>query len=578
MSKFNIKKISEKSIKDTIDKFIKTVGSLGMDKALNSLTNEMIDDLLDYGKSLPPDIRKFVQNEKEKRMKNIQLDAFNLSRMKKNAAEYKGKEVELDKPMKGDVKKYKVYVKNDKGNVVKVNFGDPNMEIKRDDPERRKNFRARHNCDEKKDKTTPGYWSCKMWSDKPVSEIVSYNLSKMKKVAKEELKGGKADGKPDSKYNKKQLEEGIKVEMEHTNDPKKAKEIAKDHLEECPNYYTRLDKMEEECKKKSFNLSKIKKKAQEESDETEKNDGGKINYFSALSKESDELTKKALEYLDKFDFLTVDEMSERIWKAAWEKLNKLGESGIEEKWDELPEWIKTVYDGYIPYSQPPKNGSLYYALGYSPAASEANLRNLLEIAEGRETEELNLPIVPPKDFWKKYPELSKEIEGNNTVSFNLRKIKKKAAMEEVDYALEVLDEKLYEAGDLEDKMIILKSFISKYNYTNRPDIVERLEFVIERIADEYKGLVTKSDIIKEVTASKKKSFNISKIKKAKKGRCWDGYEPTPGKKPYSPGSCKKKEKTDSSTKNNPWAICHTTVNKKKDPDKYERCVKDVKEK
>ena len=60
-------------------------------------------------------------------------------------------------------KKFKVFVKNDKGNTVKVGFGDPNMEIKRDDPERRKNFRARHNCDSAKDRTTPKYWSCRQW-------------------------------------------------------------------------------------------------------------------------------------------------------------------------------------------------------------------------------------------------------------------------------------------------------------------------------------------------------------------------------------------------------------------------------
>ena len=79
---------------------------------------------------------------------------------------------ELNNPTKGDVKKYKVYVKNDKGNVVKVEFGDPNMEIKRDDPERRKSFRARHNCDQKKDKTTAGYWSCKFWSAKSVTDLM----------------------------------------------------------------------------------------------------------------------------------------------------------------------------------------------------------------------------------------------------------------------------------------------------------------------------------------------------------------------------------------------------------------------
>lgn len=79
----------------------------------------------------------------------------------------------LNKPFrtKNGPKKFSVYVKNKKGNIVKVNFGDPNMEIKRDDPERRKAFRARHNCDSKKDKTTPGYWSCKMWSKKSVTSL-----------------------------------------------------------------------------------------------------------------------------------------------------------------------------------------------------------------------------------------------------------------------------------------------------------------------------------------------------------------------------------------------------------------------
>ena len=88
------------------------------------------------------------------------------------AAEYQGRKVQLNNPTKGDVKKYKVYVRNDKGNVVKVEFGDPNMQIKRDDPARRKAFRARHNCDTKKDKTTAGYWSCKFWSGKSVTDLM----------------------------------------------------------------------------------------------------------------------------------------------------------------------------------------------------------------------------------------------------------------------------------------------------------------------------------------------------------------------------------------------------------------------
>jgi hypothetical protein len=88
-------------------------------------------------------------------------------------AEYNGRTVKLSKPMQGDVKKYKVYVKDPSTqNVIKVNFGDKNMEIKRDNPKNKANFRSRHKCDQKKDKTTPGYWSCKMWSNKKVSDIV----------------------------------------------------------------------------------------------------------------------------------------------------------------------------------------------------------------------------------------------------------------------------------------------------------------------------------------------------------------------------------------------------------------------
>lgn len=78
-------------------------------------------------------------------------------------AEYQGRDVKLNKPMQGDTKKFKVYVKNAKGNVVKVNFGQKGMVIKKDNPEARKSFRARHKCDQKKDKTSPGYWSCKKW-------------------------------------------------------------------------------------------------------------------------------------------------------------------------------------------------------------------------------------------------------------------------------------------------------------------------------------------------------------------------------------------------------------------------------
>jgi hypothetical protein len=71
----------------------------------------------------------------------------------------------LNKPFRtpGGPKKFSVYVKNEKGNVVKVNFGDPNMEIKRDDPARRKSFRARHNCSNPGPKWKARYWSCYQW-------------------------------------------------------------------------------------------------------------------------------------------------------------------------------------------------------------------------------------------------------------------------------------------------------------------------------------------------------------------------------------------------------------------------------
>ncbi len=81
-------------------------------------------------------------------------------------AEYKGKKVNLNDPIRTSEnpgKKFKVYVKGPKGNVVVVRFGDPNMEIKRDDPKRRASFRARHNCDNPGPKWKARYWSCYQW-------------------------------------------------------------------------------------------------------------------------------------------------------------------------------------------------------------------------------------------------------------------------------------------------------------------------------------------------------------------------------------------------------------------------------
>ena len=81
------------------------------------------------------------------------------------AAEYQGKKVTLNNPTRSSdgKKKFYVYVKNEKGNVIKLGFGDPNMEIKRDDPARRKSFRARHNCSDPGPKWKARYWSCYQW-------------------------------------------------------------------------------------------------------------------------------------------------------------------------------------------------------------------------------------------------------------------------------------------------------------------------------------------------------------------------------------------------------------------------------
>jgi hypothetical protein len=79
-------------------------------------------------------------------------------------AEYQGRKVSLGKPMQGDVKKFKVYVRDPKTkNIKKVNFGDPNMRIKKSNPARRRSFRARHNCSNPGPRTKARYWSCRKW-------------------------------------------------------------------------------------------------------------------------------------------------------------------------------------------------------------------------------------------------------------------------------------------------------------------------------------------------------------------------------------------------------------------------------
>jgi hypothetical protein len=122
---------------------------------------------------------------------NIEEEAYTEYGDKIEVYEEEGQRVKLNKIMRGDVKKYKVFVRNDKGNVVKVNFGDPNMEIKRDDPNRRRNFRARHNCDNPGPRWKARYWACKTWSSTPVSAMLKEEFEILDEAKKNKPKDPK---------------------------------------------------------------------------------------------------------------------------------------------------------------------------------------------------------------------------------------------------------------------------------------------------------------------------------------------------------------------------------------------------
>ena len=126
--------------------------------------SEGIIDYLDKG----GEIEEWYQNKLSKVHSDVEgLHSWMEGNKRKEGmveATYQGKEVPLNKPMAGDVKKSKVYVDPDgDGKAQKVNFGDKTMSIKKDQPGRKKSFLARHNCDDKTDKTKAGYWSCKAW-------------------------------------------------------------------------------------------------------------------------------------------------------------------------------------------------------------------------------------------------------------------------------------------------------------------------------------------------------------------------------------------------------------------------------
>lgn len=163
-----IKPINDESLsqKEMIDNAV--IESL-IDEIINMQTGSGIIDDLDFVKGNLNEINESFNLENI--VNDALLEYYSMTE-ELNEAEYQGRKVSLGKIMRGDVKKYKVHVKNDKGNIVKVNFGDKNMEIKRDNPKRRKNFRARHRCDNPGPRWKARYWACKTWSTTPVSKMV----------------------------------------------------------------------------------------------------------------------------------------------------------------------------------------------------------------------------------------------------------------------------------------------------------------------------------------------------------------------------------------------------------------------
>ena len=119
------------------------------------------------GKTVPNCVPGKADESVEEAANPAQQAAIAIAKKKKageiDEAEYQGHKVTLNKPMAGDVKKSKVYVKKPNGKVVKVNFGDKNMRIKKSNPNRRKSFRARHHCENPGPKWKARYWSCRAW-------------------------------------------------------------------------------------------------------------------------------------------------------------------------------------------------------------------------------------------------------------------------------------------------------------------------------------------------------------------------------------------------------------------------------
>jgi hypothetical protein len=133
-------------------------------RTINSAVKELYA-IINANENLPEWVQKkiilamdYIDTARDYMKSNKYAEDFGI-----DEAEYQGRKVPLGKPMKGDVKKSKVYVKNPQGRVVKVNFGDKKMRIKKSNPNRRKSFRARHNCSNPGPRHKARYWSCRAW-------------------------------------------------------------------------------------------------------------------------------------------------------------------------------------------------------------------------------------------------------------------------------------------------------------------------------------------------------------------------------------------------------------------------------
>ncbi len=131
-------------------------------RTIIQISESQFERLFEYNEQVPV----LIYEDESGSVQNTNFESTNML----NEAEYQGRKVQLGKIMQGDIKKFKVYVKNDKGKVVKVNFGfggksakGKRMVIKKNNPNRRKSFRARHNCDNPGPRWKPRYWACRTW-------------------------------------------------------------------------------------------------------------------------------------------------------------------------------------------------------------------------------------------------------------------------------------------------------------------------------------------------------------------------------------------------------------------------------